>query len=137
MFSSFGTKLAMKKMGISKDALSFGAAEPASGGKKASKDAKAAAAAAEPDDDAQAGAWPKWMTVRNLPLTAQAWLSPVPPPVPVAPECPAVGAPAPRDRDGKLLLGGGRRVVVVFLRCVGCACMSLLRLVRRVCLRLN
>lgn len=122
MFSSLGTKLAMKKMGISKDALNF-ASEPAGSKKAANKDAAAAAAAAELDDDAQ-GAWPKWMTVRNLPLTAQAWLSPVPPSVPVAPECPAVGAPAPRDRDGKLVLGGGRRVLVVFLRCVGCACTS-------------
>lgn len=121
MFSSLGTKLAMKKMGIPKDALNFGGggAEPAP-----KKNAKGGAAVDDLDDD-PTPAWAKWMTVRNLPLTAQAWLSPVPPPVPVAPECPPVGAPAPLDRDGKLVLGGGRKVLVVFLRCVGCACKCL------------
>lgn len=121
MFSSLGTKLAMKKMGIPKDALNFGGGEPAP--KKGANKGGAPPANDDLDDD-PTPAWAKWMTVRNLPLTAQAWLSPVPPPVPVAPECPPVGAPAPRDRDGKLVLGGGRKVLVVFLRCVGCACKS-------------
>lgn len=67
--------------------------------------------------------WPSWMSVKALPLTVQPWFSPPPPPIPVAPECPRVGDVAPMDRDRKITVGGGKKVVVVFLRCVGCACM--------------
>ncbi|KAF2966899.1 hypothetical protein GQX73_g6661 [Xylaria multiplex] len=52
---------------------------------------------------------------------SSAWLSPVPPPVPVAAECPKPGDLAPLDRDRRLKFGGGRPVIVLFLRCVGCA----------------
>lgn len=119
MFSSLGTKLALKKLGVPKDALAFTTAPTTS-----KRDRKAAANNDLLDDDAAAApAWPpKWMSVKSLPLTAQAWLSPPPPPVPVAASCPRVGERVPADASGKLVLGGGRRVMVVFLRCVGCAC---------------
>ncbi|KAJ8127723.1 hypothetical protein O1611_g5913 [Lasiodiplodia mahajangana] len=61
------------------------------------------------------------MSTKKLPLTAQAWLSPVPPPVPVATECPKQGDVAPLDRDRQLQFGGGRPAIVLFMRCVGCA----------------
>ncbi|KAJ4401660.1 hypothetical protein N0V82_010852, partial [Gnomoniopsis sp. IMI 355080] len=127
MFSSLGTKLALRKLGVPKDALAFADSSPAPSSNK--RDRKAAAALAAEngdfgDDNASsyAAAWPpKWMSVKSLPLTAQAWLSPPPPPVPVAASCPAVGSRAPVDMNGKLVLGQGKRVMVVFLRCVGCA----------------
>ncbi|OAA60384.1 Thioredoxin-like fold protein [Niveomyces insectorum RCEF 264] len=83
----------------------------------------------EEDDDNTAGhrrnsdgkAWPAWMTVRALPLTVQPWLTPPPAPIPVAAACPRKGDAAPEDRDRKLTVGGGKPVLVVFLRCVGCA----------------
>lgn len=121
MFSSLGTKLALKKLGVPKDAISFAtSSSPAPSNNK--RGAAAANTSAFDDDDAPANAWPKWMSVKSLPLTAQAWLSPPPPPVPVAASCPAVGGRAPVDMSGKLVLGAGKRVMVVFLRCVGCAC---------------
>lgn len=114
MFSSLTTKLALRKVGIKSDTFDFAAAPPPS------KNDKAAAADA---DEAAAAAWPPaWMSMKSLPLTAQAWLSPVPPPVPVAAECPKIGDLAPLDRDRQLVFGGGKRIVVLFLRCVGCAC---------------
>lgn len=123
MFSSLGTKLALKKLGVPKDAMNMGSTfggandEP----KKLKKNQKSLTT--EELDAAEGNNWPKWMTVKSLPLTVQPWLSPPPPPVPVAPECPSIGAVAPLDRDRKLVLGNnGRKVIVVFLRCVGCAC---------------
>lgn len=122
MFSSLGTKLALKKLGVPKDAISF-ATSSSPAPKNNKRGANTSAFDADDDDDASsATAWPKWMSVKSLPLTAQAWLSPPPPPVPVAASCPAVGGRAPVDMSGKLVLGGGKRVMVVFLRCVGCAC---------------
>ena len=115
MLSNLTAKLAMKKMGLSSDALDFSSTPS-----KASKDS--------PDSrfDDEYGSndsgWPAWMTTKKLPLTAQAWLSPVPPPVPIAAECPKPGDLAPLDRDRQLEFGGGRPVIVLFLRCVGCAC---------------
>lgn len=64
------------------------------------------------------------MAARNLPLTVQPWLTPNPAAVPVAASCPGIGDVAPLDRDRLLTFGGGRKVLVVFLRCVGCACKS-------------
>ncbi|KAK8072241.1 hypothetical protein PG996_005589 [Apiospora saccharicola] len=107
MFSSLTTKLAMRKVGIKSDTFDFSGPAPKKG-------------APEPDENANGG-WPQWMTVKKLPLTAQAWLSPLPPPVPIAAECPKVGDLAPLDRDRQLVFGGGKRIVVLFLRCVGCA----------------
>lgn len=125
MFSSLGTKLALKKLGVPKDAMNMGS--PFGGAsdepKRLKKNQKSLTTAEL--DAAEGNKWPKWMTVKNLPLTVQPWLSPAPPPVPVAAVCPGVGALAPIDRDRKLVLGNnGRKVIVVFLRCVGCACKS-------------
>lgn len=114
MFSSLTTKLALRKAGIKSDTFDFASSAPAP-----PRNDKAGADA----DEAAANAWPPaWMSMKSLPLTAQAWLSPVPPPVPVAPECPKIGDLAPLDRDRQLVFGGGKRIVVLFLRCVGCAC---------------
>jgi len=138
MFSSLTTKLAMKKMGISSDTFNFSAltsptwqSEPADGQQQAKKarrphsDLPPGTLPGLDDDDLdEKSGWPAWMTVKSLPLTVQPWLSPPPPPIPVA-ACPNVGDVAPVDRDRKLTLGGGRKVVVVFLRCVGCACTYL------------
>lgn len=120
MFNGLATKLAMKKMGIPKNALDMSAL---TGGSSTEPNKLKKNPPGEEDADAaNANGWPKWMTVKSLPLTAQAWLNPPPPPVPVAAECPKVGDLAPLDRDRKIEFGGGRRVLVVFLRCVGCAC---------------
>jgi len=117
MFSSLGTKLALKKLGVPKDA--FGGASD--GPKRLKKNQKSLTTAEL--DELEGNNWPRWLSVKSLPLTVQPWLSPAPPPVPIAAECPGVGALAPTDRDGKLVLGNnGRKVLVVFLRCVGCAC---------------
>ncbi|TGJ83365.1 hypothetical protein E0Z10_g5388 [Xylaria hypoxylon] len=110
MFSSLTTKLVMKKAGLSSDALDF-----------SSKSSKPTKGSSDEIDDSNDSGWPKWMSTKKLPLTAQAWLSPVPPPVPVAAECPKPGDLAPLDRDRQLEFGGGRPIIVVFLRCVGCA----------------
>ncbi|ETS74095.1 hypothetical protein PFICI_13961 [Pestalotiopsis fici W106-1] len=112
MLSSLTTKLALRKVGLKSDSFDF--SSPAANKGSDSK------SAFDNDDSTAAGGWPAWMSTRKLPLTAQAWLSPVPPPVPVA-DCPKVGDLAPLDRDRQLSMGGGRRVVVLFMRCVGCA----------------
>jgi hypothetical protein len=111
MLSSFTTKLALRKVGIKSDTFDF-----------SSKPAKSTNGS-QPglDDEESSSGWPAWMSPKKLPLTAQAWLAPVPPPIPVA-ECPKIGDLAPLDRDRQLTFGGGRRVVVLFMRCVGCAC---------------
>ncbi|KAL8354846.1 hypothetical protein RB601_000559 [Gaeumannomyces tritici] len=120
MFSGLAGKVAMKKLGIPSDALDMSALTgPSSEPNKLRKNPPGT----EPEDGGAAanGGWPKWMTVKSLPLTAQAWLNPPPPAVPVAAEAPKVGDLAPLDRDRKIEFGGGKRVLVVFLRCVGCA----------------
>ncbi|KAI1263440.1 hypothetical protein F5Y18DRAFT_429124 [Xylariaceae sp. FL1019] len=113
MFSSLTTKLAMKKVGLSSDTFDFSKSI-----KLSSNDC-----APGPDDidEPNGSSWASWMSTKKLPLTAQAWLSPVPPPVPVASECPKPGELAPRDRDRGLEFGGGKPVIVLFMRCVGCA----------------
>ncbi|KAI2611846.1 hypothetical protein GGR54DRAFT_643294 [Hypoxylon sp. NC1633] len=109
MFSSLTTKLAMKKVGLSSDALDFSSPKSNDG----------SVPGLDELEESNSG-WPAWMSTKKLPLTAQAWLSPVPPPVPVA-ECPKPGDLAPLDRDRQLTFGGGKPVIVLFLRCVGCA----------------
>lgn len=61
------------------------------------------------------------MSVKSLPLTAQAWLSPPPPSVAIA-RVPGIGDKAPVDKSKKIVFGDKKRVLLVFLRCVGCAC---------------
>ncbi|KAI0522241.1 hypothetical protein F5B22DRAFT_466456 [Xylaria bambusicola] len=114
MLSSFTAKLAMKKVGLSSDALDFSSTP--SNPSKSDSNAKY-----DDEDDSSNSNWPAWMSTKKLPLTAQAWLSPTPPPVPIATECPKPGDLAPLDRDRQLEFGGGRPVIVLFLRCVGCA----------------
>lgn len=63
------------------------------------------------------------MSVRSLPLTVQPWLTPPPAAVSVG-RVPGIGDKAPIDRTQKLGVGGGKRTLLVFLRCVGCACKS-------------
>ncbi|KAH0593662.1 hypothetical protein MHUMG1_08412 [Metarhizium humberi] len=109
MFSSLATKIALKKAGIPSNALDFSSArEP----NKLRKD--------QPADDQESNNWSSWLSYKSLPLTVHPWLSPPPPPIQVS-RVPRIGEPAPRDRHGKLATGHGRRVLVVFLRCVGCA----------------
>ncbi|KAI0112347.1 hypothetical protein F4776DRAFT_351908 [Hypoxylon sp. NC0597] len=112
MFSSLTTKLAMRKVGLSSDALDFSSS-------KSNKSNDGSVPGLDDLEESNSG-WPAWMNTKKLPLTAQAWLSPVPPPVPVA-ECPKPGDLAPLDRDRRLTFGGGKPVIVLFLRCVGCA----------------
>ncbi|KIE00715.1 Thioredoxin-like fold protein, partial [Metarhizium majus ARSEF 297] len=109
MFSSLATKIALKKAGIPSNALDFSSPrEP----NKLRKD--------QPADDQDCNNWSSWLSYKSLPLTVHPWLSPPPPPIQVS-RVPRIGEPAPRDRHGKLATGCGRRVLVVFLRCVGCA----------------
>lgn len=128
MFSSLTTKIALKKMGLSSDSFNFTSPEPEPKPKKPrgprlNKNAPPGTVPGldSDDEDESETKWPAWMSVKSLPLTVQPWLSPPPPPIPIA-ECPKVGDLAPLDRDRKLNFGGGKAVIVVFLRCVGCAC---------------
>jgi len=116
MFSSLATKVALKKVGLSKDSFNLPWSDASS--KKSTRNSSPGALPGFEDE--QSSAWPSWMTVKSLPLTVQPWLTPVPPPIPVATP-PNIGAMAPLDRDRELTFGGGKRVMVVFLRCVGCA----------------
>ncbi|KAK0730314.1 hypothetical protein B0H67DRAFT_596478 [Lasiosphaeris hirsuta] len=130
MFSSLATKVALKKMGLSSDSFNIqvpwadsspsSAPEARKPSKKLTKNAPAGPIPGLDDADDKSKAWPAWMSVKSLPLTVQPWLTPVPPPIPVA-AAPKVGDMAPLDRDRELTFGGGKRVIVVFLRCVGCA----------------
>ncbi|KAK1758667.1 hypothetical protein QBC47DRAFT_441516 [Echria macrotheca] len=131
MLSSLATKVALKKVGLSKDSFNLPWSDSSSSSKPAARNSSPGAgggklttfdsSAAGKDGGDKSTSWPAWMTVKNLPLTVQPWLTPVPPPIPVAASPPRVGEPAPLDRDRELTLGGGRKVLVVFLRCVGCA----------------
>ncbi|KAK4227510.1 hypothetical protein QBC38DRAFT_477627 [Podospora fimiseda] len=109
MFSNLATKVALKKAGIPTDVLS-NIKLPSWGGGDNKKSTNS-------NDNAK---WPT-ITLKSLPLAVQPWLTPKPPPVPVA-KLPKIGELAPVDREGTLVLGGGRKTLVVFLRCVGCAC---------------
>lgn len=115
MFSNLATKVALKKVGISGSSFKVPDLPWAN-----SASPKGNSRPSGPEDDDQSN-WPSWMTVKSLPLTVQPWLTPVPPPIPVA-NAPRVGEPAPHDRDRELTFGNGKKVIVVFLRCVGCAC---------------
>ncbi|KAK7985169.1 hypothetical protein PG988_002791 [Apiospora saccharicola] len=100
MFSSLTTKLAMRKVGIKSDTFDFSGPAPKKG-------------APEPDENANGG-WPQWMTVKKLPLTAQAWLSPLPPPRAHrrrVPQGGRPGAPRPRPAAGVWRREAHRRAV--------------------------
>lgn len=116
MLSSLSTKLALKKVGLSSkdlDLSAFAAPSQTNTGKRTVT-----------GDDAQGGgAWGTWMSNTSLPLKVTPWLSPPPPPVKLAP-VPRIGQVAPLDRQRRLQLGGRTKYLVVFLRCVGCACKS-------------
>lgn len=122
MLSSLTTKLALRKMGISSDTFNFSNTFSSPEPTPTKKLTRKGTAPALDEEEENSSAWPAWMSVRKLPLTVQPWLSPPPPPVAIAAECPRVGDLAPLDRDRLLTFGGGKKVVVVFLRCVGCAC---------------
>lgn len=132
MLTSLTTKLALKKVGLPSNTFDFSGSSWTGGSARGSKtdgvlpglDDMTGGGSSNRDSTGGAVQWPAWMTVKSLPLTVQPWLAPPPPPIPVATECPKIGDLAPLDRDRKLTVGGGRKVVVVFLRCVGCACMS-------------
>ncbi|RDA95406.1 hypothetical protein CP533_3432 [Ophiocordyceps camponoti-saundersi (nom. inval.)] len=123
MLSSLTTKIALRNVGLKADSFDFfgGAAAAADepSRKKLTNGNDAARADADAQDD-ETARWPAWMSLKSLPMTVHPWITPAPPPIPVA-RLPQVGDVAPRDRDNKLELGGGRRVLVVFMRCAGCA----------------
>ena len=137
MFSSLTTKIALKKIGMSSDTFNFSSPDQPEPKKlkKTRKDLPPGVVPGLDDEEEDSKGWPKWMTMKSLPLTVQPWLAPPPPPVAVAAECPKIGDLAPLDRDRKLTFGGGRKVIVVFLRCVGCACKSKTLLIARYCSR--
>lgn len=110
MFSNLATKIALKKVGLSSKDLDFSAQTQDSG--KLSKNGGI-------EEDASSSG--SWLSYKSLPLTVHPWFSPPPPPVKLG-RVPQVGEVAPLDRDRKLAIGGGQKVMVVFLRCVGCAC---------------
>ena len=129
MLSAITTKIALRKVGLSSDSFNFNnpfaAAEPKPKPvRRAPTSGKDGTVPGLDDlgEEEKTNNWPAWMSVKSLPLTVQPWLTAPPPPVPIA-ECPKVGDLAPIDRDRKLVFGpGGKLVLVVFLRCVGCAC---------------
>ncbi|KAF4459183.1 tsa antioxidant enzyme [Fusarium albosuccineum] len=115
MLSSLTTKLALKKAGIPSDILDLPnqlTAQPQRTPNKLRKNPPS-----QTEDESQG--WGSWMSIRSLPLTVQPWLNPPPPAVAVA-RVPGIGDKAP-DKDPRLALGQGKRVLLVFLRCVGCA----------------
>ncbi|KAF4338691.1 tsa antioxidant enzyme [Fusarium beomiforme] len=115
MLSSFTTKLALKKAGIPSDILDFSE-------KKREPNKLRKNPPADLDNEADSS-WTSWMSVRSLPLTVQPWLTPPPAAVAVG-RLPGIGDKAPVDKTMKLRVGGGKRVLLVFLRCVGCASVS-------------
>lgn len=127
MFSSLTTKLALKKVGLPSDTFDLSSwtlppADPQQPRREPNKLRKPMPEGYDPNNPDDS--WGSWFAGGiGLPLTVHPWLSPAPPPVKVA-AVPSVGDLAPVDREGRLRLGGGQRTLVVFLRCVGCACTS-------------
>ncbi|KAL7947529.1 hypothetical protein V8C42DRAFT_343470 [Trichoderma barbatum] len=112
MLSGLTTKLALKKVGLSSDALDLSALTAPSRTSTGTSTSKSTGTGD--------GAWGTWMSTTSLPLRVHPWLSPPPPPVKLAP-VPRIGQVAPLDRQRRLQLGGKTKCLVVFLRCVGCA----------------
>ncbi|UKZ81445.1 hypothetical protein TrVFT333_009217 [Trichoderma virens FT-333] len=111
MLSGLTTKLALKKVGLSSDALDLSALTAPS---------RTSTGKSTGTGDTQSGAWGTWMSTTSLPLRVHPWLAPPPPPVKLAP-VPRIGQVAPLDRQRRLQLGGKTKCLVVFMRCVGCA----------------
>lgn len=131
--SGFTTKLALKKAGIPSDTFDFDSwSSPVGSSRQPNKLKKrpplpSTSLTNSGFEDSGDNSWAAWMAswnVRSLPITVHPWFSPPPPPVQIARTVPNVGDTAPMDRSGRLRLGGGRKCLVVFLRCVGCACSS-------------
>jgi hypothetical protein len=117
MLANLTAQLALKKVGLSSDSLDFSYPSGTADRSRRREPNRLRKKAPQGYEDGYDG-----LSVKSLPLTVHPWLNPKPPPVAVA--CvPSVGSPAPADRDGKLRLGR-QRTLVVFLRCVGCACMA-------------
>lgn len=57
----------------------------------------------------------------TVPKALAPWTTPPPAPIDVAP-APAIGGRAPDCKELRMPYGGGKGVVVVFLRCCGCPC---------------
>ncbi|KAK4459922.1 hypothetical protein QBC42DRAFT_333945 [Cladorrhinum samala] len=142
MFSNLATKVALKKAGIPTDAFSNIKLFPWADGNSSNNDTKSLSAVkkkstsndsnnnnnnnnnnknSSTSSSSNTNRWPNF-TVKSLPLTVQPWLTPKPPPIPVE-QPPKVGDLAPLDKDRKIVLGGpgGKKTLIVFLRCVGCA----------------
>ena len=127
MFSSLATKAALSKVGLSADAFDLSKLTSPVGNssgpqREPNKLRKAPPPGYDPNnpDDDSWSSWFSSINVKSLPLTVHPWLAPSTPSVPVG-AVPSVGDKAPVDQDGKLKLGG-RKTLVIFLRCVGCAC---------------
>ena len=123
MLSSISTKIALKKIGLPTNTFDFSALEktfasddPSRQPNKLRKDPPWL----KPPPEETDSSWAGWLSAKALPLTVQPWLSPSPAAVPVG-KTPQVGDKAPQDREGKLQLHG-RKTVIAFLRCAGCAC---------------
>lgn len=126
MLANLSTKIALRKVGVKSDTFDFSSlTEPSR--RETNRLRKKGPPQGWDDDDDNAG-WSSWVpsiNMKSLPLAVTPWLSPKPAPVATG-RVPSVGDAAPADRDAKLKLGRGRRALVVFMRCVGCACMFLL-----------
>ena len=118
MLANFGTKIALKRVGLPSNTFDFSglgnafAGDPDRQPNKLRKDPPWMKPAAEESDTS----WSSWM-----PLTVQPWFASSTTSMPIS-HVPQVGDEAPKDQDKQLQLGG-RKTLVVFLRCVGCACM--------------
>ncbi|RFU80226.1 ahpc tsa antioxidant enzyme domain-containing [Trichoderma arundinaceum] len=113
MLSSLTTKLALRKVGLSSDALDFSALTTSSSSSSSSPSSRQKSTQ-DANENNTWGTWPP------IPLKAHPWFSPPPPPVKVGP-VPRIGDAAPLDRRRRLQLGLRSKCLVVFLRCVGCA----------------
>jgi hypothetical protein len=128
MFSQLATKAALKKVGLPSNAFDFNPFAPSDTPQQPRREPNKLRKNPPPPrpeadaDDGEDNGWGSWIPSVKIPLTIHPWLAPPPPPVSVA-RIPNIGDAAPVDRDRKLRVGGGRKTLVVFLRCVGCACM--------------
>lgn len=130
MLSSLTTKIALKKVGLPSDTFDLSSwtlpSSPSTDPRREPNKLRKRPPPPRPEgyeDNDGENSWGSWVSGISIPLTVHPWLTPPPPPIRVA-GVPTVGDAAPVDREGRLKLGGGQRTLVVFLRCVGCACRS-------------